>query len=98
MVVGPAELDRAERGEERLGAAAGIAGGPAAGAGQAGSLPVGTVGVEALLHGERRQLQGAASRGSLEGLQVERTVRAAAQQRFDLSLDGGAERGAESFF
>ncbi len=56
MVVGPAEFDRAERGEEGFGAAAGVAGRLAAGAGQTGTLPVGAVGVEPVLDGERRDL------------------------------------------
>ena len=97
MVVGASEFDRAERGEEGLGAAAGVTGRLSTGTPQTGSLPVGTVSVEPVLDGECGKLQGTAPCGGLDGLQVQRTVRAAAQQRFDLSLDVGGERGAESF-
>ena len=98
MVVGAVQFDRAERGEEGLGTAAGVAGGLAAGAGQTGALPVGAVGVEPVLDSQRRNLQGTTPCGGLEGLQIQCSGRAAAQQRLDLSLDGGGERAAESFF
>ena len=97
VVVGAVQFERAERGDERLGTAAGVTGRLAAGAGQTGALPVGAGGVEPVLDGQRRKLQGAAPRGGLEGLQIQLSGRAAAQQRLDLSLDGGGGRAAESF-
>jgi len=72
MVVGPAECDRAECGEDRLVAPAGVASGVAATAGQSGTLPVGAVGVEPFLQGERRDLQGTAARRRLDGFQIQR--------------------------
>ena len=52
ILVGPLEFDRAESGEESLGATASVAGRLAPGEGQTRTLPVGSVGIEVVLDGK----------------------------------------------
>lgn len=98
MVVGPFQRQRPEQRGEGLGAAAGVARPPAAGARDGRIRRVGIVPVEELRKRLRGKVEGSTTQGLLEGLEVRRVTPPWSEQRSNFSRKRGYERGVESVF